>query len=51
MVETLIGWMKKAILPADDALRAAGMGQFCHSDKSLHGILRYTSRNHIRRFP
>jgi hypothetical protein len=51
MVEALIGWMKEAILPADDRLRAARACLFCHSGKSLYGILRYTSRNHIRRFP
>jgi hypothetical protein len=51
MVETLINWMKEAILPADDRLRAAIASVICHSGKSLQRILRYTSRNHIRRFP
>jgi hypothetical protein len=40
MVETLIGWMKKNILPADVALRAGGSAWFCRSGKRQPGILR-----------
>jgi hypothetical protein len=40
MVETLIGWMKKAILPVDGPLRAGGSAAICHSGKGSYGILR-----------
>jgi hypothetical protein len=40
MVETLIGWMKTSILPADGLLRAGVFGQKCHSNKGCQGVLR-----------
>jgi hypothetical protein len=40
MVETLIGWMKKSILPADGALRAGASAAFCSFGKRQPDILR-----------
>jgi hypothetical protein len=40
MVETLIGWMKKNILPVDGALRAGAIAGFCWFGKWQPGILR-----------